>query len=247
MRKFLITGFICTLFLLSGCEWSKSDYYGAGVDNIVFTQPYTNELGYLTVNYNIKEVSSRDNNVINEFDFSGPMNTILNNNSSEVGSSSSTVIVDATPVISVSINPNLPTNPDTGYCSPVEPSANATFTSGFGPRWGTVHKGADFAVPVGTPVYAIESGTVEASYLSSSAGEYIIIAHDNDINGNIKSEYMHNSQRLVSVGDHVEKGQLIAYSGNTGYSTGPHVHIGLRDSNDNRIDPVPYLPTGWYN
>ena len=109
-------------------------------------------------------------------------------------------------------------------------------TSGFGPRWGTIHAGLDIACPVGTPILAGESGTVIASYLSSSAGEYIVIDHG----GGVVTEYMHNSTRLVSVGDQVTRGQVIAYSGNTGFSTGPHCHFGLR-INGTRIDPEPYL------
>ncbi len=115
-------------------------------------------------------------------------------------------------------------------------SSGGTITSTFGPRWGTVHQGLDIACPIGTPILAGESGTVIASYYSSSAGEYIVIDHGNGV----ATEYMHNSQRLVSVGDYVTRGQVIAYSGSTGYSTGPHCHFGVR-INGVRVDPQPYL------
>ena len=115
-------------------------------------------------------------------------------------------------------------------------SSGGTITSTFGPRWGTVHQGLDIACPIGTPILAGESGTVISSYYSSSAGEYIVIDHGNGV----ATEYMHNSQRLVSVGDHVSRGQVIAYSGSTGYSTGPHCHFGVR-INGTRVDPQPYL------
>ena len=115
-------------------------------------------------------------------------------------------------------------------------SSGGTITSTFGPRWGTVHQGLDIACPIGTPILAGESGTVIASYYSSSAGEYIVIDHGNGT----ATEYMHNSQRLVSVGDYVSRGQVIAYSGNTGQSTGPHCHFGIR-INGERVDLAPYL------
>lgn len=115
-------------------------------------------------------------------------------------------------------------------------SSGGVITSTFGPRWGTIHQGIDIACPIGTPILAGESGTVIASYLSSSAGEYIVIDHG----GGVSTEYMHNSVRLVNVGDTVTRGQVIAYSGNTGWSTGPHCHFGVR-INGVRVDPMPYL------
>ncbi|MBQ8085984.1 MAG: peptidoglycan DD-metalloendopeptidase family protein [Lachnospiraceae bacterium] len=115
-------------------------------------------------------------------------------------------------------------------------SSGGIITSTFGPRWGTVHQGLDIACPIGTPILAGESGTVIVSHYSSSAGEYIVIDHGNGV----ATEYMHNSQRLVSVGDYVTRGQVIAYSGSTGYSTGPHCHFGVR-INGTRVDPQPYL------
>lgn len=109
-------------------------------------------------------------------------------------------------------------------------------TSTFGPRWGTVHQGMDISCPEGTPVVAAKSGTVSLSYRSSSAGEYIVIDHGDGM----CTEYMHNSLRLVSAGEYVEAGQVIAYSGNTGQSTGPHCHFGVR-INGTRVDPAPFL------
>lgn len=109
-------------------------------------------------------------------------------------------------------------------------------TSPYGARWGTIHKGMDISCPIGTPVVAAKSGTVSLSYLSSSAGEYIVLDHGDGM----CTEYMHNSIRLVSVGEYVEAGQVIAYSGNTGQSTGPHCHFGVR-INGERVDPAPYL------
>lgn len=109
-------------------------------------------------------------------------------------------------------------------------------TSPYGARWGTIHKGLDISCPIGTSVVAAKSGTVISSYRSSSAGEYIVIDHGDGM----CTEYMHNSIRLVSSGDYVDAGQVIAYSGNTGQSTGPHCHFGVR-INGERVDPAPYL------
>jgi hypothetical protein len=97
------------------------------------------------------------------------------------------------------------------------------------------HHGRDLAANVGTPVYAAESGVVEKSangitdkYTGRfAAGETITI------NGSYETWYMHLSQRLVSPGRSVSEGQLIGYSGNTGFTTGPHLHFGTRPLNPN--------------
>lgn len=109
-------------------------------------------------------------------------------------------------------------------------------TSCYGPRWGTVHKGIDIGCPEGTPIVAVEAGTVVSSYSSTSAGEYIIIEHE----GGLKTQYMHNSVRLVAAGEKVSRGQVIAYSGNTGFSTGPHCHFGVMVDGVN-VEPAGYL------
>ena len=111
-------------------------------------------------------------------------------------------------------------------------------SSPFGPRhlFGEFHWGMDIPCPIGTEVVAWEDGVVFKSYLSSSAGEFIIIDHGNGI----MTEYMHNSRRLVQEGESVRAGQVIALSGNTGQSTGPHSHFGVK-LNGVRVDPAPYL------
>ena len=102
---------------------------------------------------------------------------------------------------------------------------NGIVTSEFGAwRWGRKHTGIDLAVPVGTSVKAADGGVVTFSGYSSSYGYYVIIDHG----GNISTLYAHNSQLLVSKGDQVYQGQQIALSGNTGTSTGPHVHFEVR-------------------
>lgn len=117
------------------------------------------------------------------------------------------------------------------------PVSTVGYVSSFwGMRFGVMHRGIDIVCPTGTAIYASESGTVIASFLSSTAGEYIIIDHGNGIS----TEYMHNSVRLVHQGDYVVRGQIISYSGNTGASHSPHLHFGVR-VNGTRVDPYPYL------
>ena len=113
------------------------------------------------------------------------------------------------------------------------PVTSYTFTSGFKWRWGKLHGGVDLAVPEGTPVYAADNGKViVAGDLDNGYGSYIILDHQNGY----KTLYAHNSELLVSVGDVVAKGDKIALSGNTGNSTGPHVHFEIQ-VNDEKVDP----------
>lgn len=86
------------------------------------------------------------------------------------------------------------------------------------------HNGTDFAVRVGTPVVAPADGVVELAKYSRSAGYYIILRH----RGSYSTVYMHLSKILVKPGQRVKIGQQIARSGNTGMSTGPHLHYELR-------------------
>ena len=102
-------------------------------------------------------------------------------------------------------------------------------TSGF--NWGIKHSlnGTDIAAPCSSEVYAAQSGTVVESRdgWNSGYGNYIIIRHQNGI----YSLYGHLSLRLVEIGDIVEKGELIGYVGNTGYTLGPtgcHLHFEVR-------------------
>lgn len=112
-----------------------------------------------------------------------------------------------------------------------------TFTSGFKWRWGKLHSGVDLAVTEGTPVYAADNGKVIVAEDSGNGyGNYIIIDHQNGF----KTLYGHNSELLVSVGDIVAKGDKIALSGNTGNSTGPHLHFEVH-VNDEKVDPQQYL------
>lgn len=114
-------------------------------------------------------------------------------------------------------------------------------SSDYGPRTNPYvgfHKGIDIGMPMGTPICATKDGTVSTSlYSNGSYGYYIILDHGDGI----QTLYAHCSELLVSVGDVVTKGQVIAKVGSTGNSTGPHVHFEVR-INGERVDPLPYLP-----
>lgn len=106
-------------------------------------------------------------------------------------------------------------------------NGNPRISSQFNPRrlhpvTGKVapHNGVDFAVSRGTPIYSVADGVVTVAQYSPSAGNFITIKH----NAQYLTRYMHNDKLLVKAGDKVKKGQQIALSGNTGRSTGPHLH-----------------------
>ncbi|HYI81782.1 MAG TPA: M23 family metallopeptidase [Acetobacteraceae bacterium] len=97
-------------------------------------------------------------------------------------------------------------------------------TSPFGPRGGRLHAGVDIAVPIGTDVYAADTGRVAISGPTGGYGNYICIQHTRSLS----TCYGHNSRLGVRKGESVRKGSVIAKSGNTGNSTGPHVHFETR-------------------
>lgn len=100
----------------------------------------------------------------------------------------------------------------------------------------TYHKGLDIGGATGSKIVAVLSGTVtEASYHSSS-GYYVEINHGNGIS----TRYLHNSKLLVSAGQKVTQGDVIALVGSTGISTGPHLHFSVI-KNGAYVDPYPYL------
>jgi len=109
-------------------------------------------------------------------------------------------------------------------------------TSGFGPRWGRLHAGVDFAAPTGTPVYAASNGTVVAAGTASGFGKWVKLAHA----GGVTSVYGHISAWHVNVGSAVQAGQLIASSGNEGRSTGPHLHLEVHQHGV-AVDPIRFF------
>lgn len=119
-----------------------------------------------------------------------------------------------------------------GFVWPV----HGTLTSGFGWRWGRMHEGIDLAVASGTPVVASAAGTVIVAGWLGGYGNLVVVDHGNGVS----TAYGHNTSVTVGVGQSVAQGQLIAYSGSTGHSTGPHVHFEVR-INGSPVDPMGYL------
>lgn len=249
MKHLIVLCLLC-VFILTGCSNSDGMFTSTST-NFDLMQPYSNKQGFLLANYDIKPVTSNSGvNILNEFDFSGPMNELYGQ---DTGSSNSTVIEPEAP-INTSMNSNLLFNQDTGLVAPLDVTNNngsIAITSTFGPRKRPVagvssyHHGLDIGAPSGTLVYAVASGTVVTASYNSSAGWHIVIKHDNSENGISSSVYMHSSELLVSEGDYVKQGQEIMKVGSTGASTGPHLHIGLKANNNVFVNPALYLPDNW--
>ncbi|MBR5453737.1 MAG: M23 family metallopeptidase [Clostridia bacterium] len=97
------------------------------------------------------------------------------------------------------------------------------------------HKGLDIEVPVGTSVFSYSDGRVVTASASDSYGNYMIVSH-----GDCETLYAHLDTLIAKKGDTVKAGQTIAFSGNTGRSTGPHLHFEVR-VNGEAVDPALYL------
>lgn len=119
----------------------------------------------------------------------------------------------------------------------IEAITGAQQTSDFGPRWGRLHAGLDFSAPVGTPVRAMSSGTVTFAGVQGGYGNKIEITY---WDGTL-SYYGHLSAIGVAKGDAVAPGQVVGASGNTGSSTGPHLHLEVHPGGKTPIDPAPWL------
>lgn len=100
-----------------------------------------------------------------------------------------------------------------------------TITDRFGWTGSRYHTGLDIAAPTGTPVYAADSGTV---VYAGRRGRYGLLLEIDHGEGKVVTWYGHLSGFAVKLGDQVERGQVIGYVGNTGYSTGPHLHFEVR-------------------
>ena len=110
-------------------------------------------------------------------------------------------------------------------------------TSGFGMRWGSMHPGQDFAVPVGTQVKSMSSGSVVFAGWQGGYG-YKVEIHYWD--GTV-SWFCHNSKLLVKPGENVVPGEVVSLSGSTGHSTGPHVHVEIHPNDGSAVSPMPWL------
>ena len=112
------------------------------------------------------------------------------------------------------------------------------FTSGYGWRWGRMHKGIDIANNVGTPILAAKDGIIAFSGWSSGYGYLVEISHGDGSS----TRYAHNSRLLVKKGQLVPQGSRISLMGSTGRSTGPHLHFEIRRAGGAAMDPMSMLP-----
>jgi murein DD-endopeptidase MepM/ murein hydrolase activator NlpD len=119
-------------------------------------------------------------------------------------------------------------------------------TSQYGARWGRFHYGIDFRASVGTAVFAMEDGVVggtgdtDISCPKASFGKWVFIKYNNGLS----STYGHLSSISSKSGQKVKKGDIVGYSGNTGSSTGPHLHVAVYASTGVKVDTVPSKSCG---
>lgn len=118
----------------------------------------------------------------------------------------------------------------------IKPLVGGRFSSPYGSRWGRMHKGVDWACSVGTAIKASSGGTVASAGWVNGYGYCITISHPDGK----KTRYAHLSKILVSAGERVKQGEKIALSGNTGNSTGPHLHFEIL-VNGVQVNPFKYM------
>ena len=128
----------------------------------------------------------------------------------------------------------------TGSCAQLSWPLSGVMSSPFGRREGRPHEGIDIAVPEGTQVHAACDGVVVyANDKLRGYGRLIIVKHTWS-GGTLATVYAHNRKLLVKEGDAVARGQLLAFSGQTGHATAPHLHFEVR-ANSQPTDPIPFL------
>jgi len=115
--------------------------------------------------------------------------------------------------------------------------ANGQLSSTFGGRWGTTHYGIDIANATGTPIRAAAEGTVVEAGPASGFGLWVRVK----LSDGTVHVYGHIQSYSVSVGQHVEPGDVIAQMGSRGQSTGPHLHFEVWNPAGKKIDPLPWL------
>jgi len=118
----------------------------------------------------------------------------------------------------------------------VKPVSGGSLSSPFGARWGTVHKGVDWFVGMGTTVYASCGGTVVQAGWNGGYGYCVTMQHADGK----QTRYAHLSSIACSVGQHLDQYEVLGYSGSTGDSTGPHLHFEII-VNGSQVDPLPFL------
>ena len=124
--------------------------------------------------------------------------------------------------------------PYSNWRIPTGKGTRVTSKYGFRPRFGRMHKGVDLKIYVGEPIYAVADGVVTRdAYEYRGYGNYVIIKHSNGY----ETRYAHLSKRIAKKGDKVKAGDRIGLAGNTGLSTGPHLHFEIRHKG-NALDPA---------
>lgn len=119
----------------------------------------------------------------------------------------------------------------------VQPLENVVFTSPYGARWGRLHAGQDYAASIGTPLRSMSSGTVVYAGAMQGYGNTVDIKY---WDGTV-SRYGHMDSIAVSVGQKVSPGEVVGATGNTGRSTGPHLHVEIHPGGGEAIDPAPWF------
>ncbi len=122
------------------------------------------------------------------------------------------------------------------FALPVEQHGLSAYYGQAGINWMSVHTGIDFPVSYGTKVMAATDGTVRTQYNSAYGNMMIVTAKDGT-----ETWYCHLSSYQVPSGTTVKAGDAIAFSGNSGNSTGPHLHFEVRPGGGSSIDPLPWL------
>lgn len=146
------------------------------------------------------------------------------------------------------VSPELPplSSPDTYLPNGKQQSAKGfiwpskgVLTSGYGWRWGRMHKGIDIAGPIGTPIVAASDGVVTYAQWNDGGYGYLVeITHPDGT----ETVYAHNSRILVQKGQRVAQGEQISEMGSTGFSTGPHLHFEIHPAGQGAINPMAFLP-----
>jgi len=145
-----------------------------------------------------------------------------------------TIVEPIAKVVEVGTQP-IPPRHATG--SFIRPIRGGRFSSGFGMRGRSMHNGVDWSAPRGTPIYAADGGVVRLSGNTGNGyGIHIIIDHGNGF----QTLYAHNSQNLVTVGQRVAQGEMIARVGSTGNSTGNHLHFEIIQ-NGRPVNPMNFI------
>ncbi|GAB2573732.1 hypothetical protein GCM10027168_03410 [Streptomyces capparidis] len=126
-----------------------------------------------------------------------------------------------------------------GWTRPVNGYSLSAGYAQSGARWSAKHSGQDFAVPTGTPVRAVHAGVVVTAGWGGAYGNNIVVRHANGL----YSQYAHLSRIAVAPGQHVGVNQEMGRSGNTGNSTGPHLHFEIRTtaSYGSAVEPLSFL------